>query len=144
MSFKWYHFSFKKKKIKQGTMPNNILSTYTYPGTVWKSSISPIKRESLGKCEICGNDIFDVIHECELCGKKTCEDCMMVLTQLIQTLHLGGSTVWNMAPYFVPTRVPSKAKPHDIKICTSCADLLKLALRIASTQDYDIKQEEKE
>lgn len=132
---KWYHFSFKKKKKKkQANQTTCVISKYAYLGATWGGVTppQPPQLESLGKCEICGNDIYTIIHECELCGKKTCDACMMVLTQFTQTIHFSGSTVWTTTPYFAPTPLRPKTKPHDLKICVSCADLLKLSLRIAS------------
>ena len=134
----WRHFSFRKKKKKANK--TRTLSNYPSPfpmtGRVWVAS-TPYKPESLGKCECCGNDIYYKIWECELCGRKTCEDCSRVITKVMHTFNIAASTILYSYPNPLPQSSPHASQGSSVKdiiICVSCADVLKLSLRIAATQ----------
>jgi len=142
MSIKWYHFSFRKKKKKQAqAQAKKSINNAIYEG-VWGASTPP--PESLGKCECCGGDIYNQIRECELCGKKLCENCTLVITKIIHNLIITGTIVWQVGS--TPTILPPNPKHQhqDIIICTGCSDLLKLSLRIAAAQGVIEKDESRE
>jgi len=121
-------------------------------GNAWKSvslpSTSPKLPEPKGQCECCGNAIYSEIQECELCGKKMCQDCDMIITKTMHNLGWGSSTLM-----YVPGSTLSftgsnhsnqKTIPRDIAICISCAEILKLSLRIAASQGVIDKDETQE
>jgi len=141
----WYHFSFRKKRKKKSNLAPRATKRYPmypYNGAVWIAS-TPKQPESIGKCECCGKDIYNHIYECELCGNKTCEDCMMIITRLNHMISFAAGTIYAY-PSTIPYQAPKNpsASHKEMHICVSCTDLLKLSLRIASTQGYQIEKEE--
>jgi len=140
MSIKWYHFSFKKKNKKQTQATKKVPSNAIYGGAWVVSSLPP--PVPLGKCESCGGDIFNQIRECELCGKKICEDCTLVITKIMHNLTITGTTIWSVGSAQSRILPPNPKHQHqDIIICTGCSDLLKLSLRIAAAQGVIEKDE---
>lgn len=128
MSF-WSRF----KKKKTNTTASNQ-SGYYYSVTM---STMPSKLEPIGKCECCGRDIYTKTYACDICGKNTCESCMMLLTSVAHIFSFSAGTV--ATPVLVPNPAP-QTKPSNLHMCVNCADLLKLSLRIASAYGYDVKR----
>jgi len=126
-----------KKKKSMGTPANVSYSTSSSSSTsstsavtpvIYTTSIVPCVLPEVGRCEICGEKVYGQIYECQLCGKKTCGEHIRVITRLSH-FYVTSST------FVVYTVSPTPVNPiaqDDIYICTSCADILKLSLRVAA------------
>lgn len=117
--------SFKKKRQSPITSANTTgtIITWQYPTyTIPSTNVKP-----LGTCEICNKEVYYSLYRCDICGKKTCAECMNELRPLEVTQFVvigSGTMMW----------APTPGQRVSLYICKSCSDLLKLSLRIASAK----------
>ena len=94
-------------------------------------------------CELCGQETNEPFT-CQICGKKVCLECVRIITRPAY-ISVPPSTipVYPTASTFsIPVTLSfnSSISDEDIIICKSCADLLKLTLRVTKAKyekDYN-------
>jgi len=95
------------------------------------------------RCELCGKEAGE-LFTCQICGKKVCLECVRIITKPV-LWNLSSSTfpiystsgtysVSGTASMTISFTSSISTDDEDIIICKSCADLLKLTLRVAKTK----------